>query len=44
MLAGGVVAGPVPGAHADVCDLGVGHLASFGLRCGEGPGAKLDAA
>jgi len=33
-------------AHADLCDLNLwkGHLASFGLRCGEGPGAKLETA
>ena len=34
------------GAHADLSDLGnsPGHLASFGLRSGEGPGAMLEAA
>jgi hypothetical protein len=36
-------------AHADLCDLKLrggwmGHLASFGLQYGEGPGAKLDPA
>src|SRR6185312_8481888 len=31
----------VPSAHADLCDLTkVGHLASFGLLCGEGPGRQ----
>jgi hypothetical protein len=33
------------GVHADLCDLGDhGHLASFGLRSWQGPGAKLTSA
>jgi hypothetical protein len=43
---GAVCCSECRGAHADVCDLNewLGHLASFGLREAEGPGAKLASA
>jgi hypothetical protein len=45
----GLAKGVAVSAHADLCDLNLrgveaGHLASFGLRYGEGPGAKLETA
>jgi hypothetical protein len=45
----GLANGVAVSAHADLCDLNLrgveaGHLASFGLRYGEGPGAKLETA